>query len=70
MISDAQNGKEVTKYRPISLLNMGGKILEKAMINRISHHIYSTEFLNRHQYVFIPQYRRNYGCKRICSGRI
>ena len=34
---------------------MGGKILEKAMINRINHHIYSTEFLNRNQYGFNPQ---------------
>ena len=49
MKPDAQNSKEVTKYHPISLLNMGGKILEKAMINRINHHIYSTEFLNRNQ---------------------
>ena len=55
MKPDAQNSKDVTKYRPISLLNMGGKILEKAMINRINHHIYSTEFLNRNKYGFIPQ---------------
>jgi hypothetical protein len=55
MKPDAQNSKEVTKYRPISLLNMGGKILEKAMINRINHHIYTTEFLNSNQYGFIPQ---------------
>jgi hypothetical protein len=34
---------------------MGGKILEKAMINRINHNIYSTEFLNSNQYRFIPQ---------------
>jgi GTP cyclohydrolase II len=34
---------------------MGGKILEKAMINRINHHVYSTEFLNSNQYGFIPQ---------------
>jgi hypothetical protein len=40
MKPDAQDSTEVTKYRPISLLNMGGKILEKAMINRINHHIY------------------------------
>jgi hypothetical protein len=55
MKPDAQNSKEVTKYRPIGLLNMGGTILEKAMINRINHHIYSTEFLNRNQYGFNPQ---------------
>ena len=52
---DTQNSRDVTKYRPISLLNIGGKILEKALINRINHHIHSTEFLKRNQYVFIPQ---------------
>ena len=52
---DTQNSKDVTKYRPISLLNIGGKILEKALINRINYHIYSTEFLNKNQYGFIPQ---------------
>ena len=26
---DTQNSQDVTKYRPISLLNIGGKILEK-----------------------------------------
>jgi hypothetical protein len=50
-----QNSQEVTKYRPISLLNVGGKILEKAMIKRINHHIYSTEYLKSNQYGFIPQ---------------
>ena len=29
-----QTFEEVTKYRPISLLNVGGKILERALINR------------------------------------
>jgi len=41
-----QTCEEVTKYRPISLLNVGGKILERALINRINHYMYSTEFLN------------------------
>jgi len=50
-----QNSEDVTKYRPTSLLNIGGKILQKALITRINHHIYKTEFLNRNQYGFIPQ---------------
>jgi hypothetical protein len=50
-----QNSKDVTKYTPINLLTVGGKILEKALINRIDHHISSTEFLNKNQYGFIPQ---------------
>ena len=53
--SGTQNSHEVTQYRPISLLNIGGKILEKVLINRINHHIHSTEYLNRNQYGFIPR---------------
>jgi len=52
---DTQNSQDVTKYRPINLLNIGRKILEKALINRINHHIHSTEFLKRNQYGCIPQ---------------
>jgi len=52
---DMQNSKDVNQYRPISLLNIGGKILEKALINRINHHIHLTEFLNKNQYGFKPQ---------------
>jgi hypothetical protein len=50
-----KSSQDVTKYRPISLLNIGGKILEKALINRINLHIYSTEFLKKNQHGFIPQ---------------
>ena len=34
---------------------IGGKILEKALINRINHHMNSTEYLKKNQYGFIPQ---------------
>jgi len=35
---------------------VGGKILERALINRINHYMYSMEFLNKkNQYGFIPQ---------------
>jgi hypothetical protein len=52
---DTQNSRDVNKYRPISLLKIDGKILEKALINRINHHINTTEFLKKNQYGFIPQ---------------
>lgn len=45
----------MSKYRPISLLNIGGKVLEKLMINRINHHIHTTEYLNKNQFGFRPQ---------------
>jgi hypothetical protein len=50
-----ENSKEPSKYRPISLLNVGGKILEKLLIDRILHHVYSNNLLNKKPYGFIPQ---------------
>jgi len=55
MIPGTQTCEEVTKDRPISFLNVGGKILERALINRLNHYMYSTEFLNKNQYGFILQ---------------
>ena len=34
----AKNSMDPSKHRPIILLNMGGKILEKLLINRIKHY--------------------------------
>jgi hypothetical protein len=51
------NSKEPSKYRPISLLNVGGKVLEKLLIGRILHHVYSNNLRNKRQYGFIPQKR-------------
>ena len=59
MIPLTKPGKEgcgdPSKYRPISLLNTEGKILEKLLIQRIMHHAYTTEALNNNQYGFIAQ---------------
>jgi hypothetical protein len=49
-----QNIKDVSKYRPISLINVGGKVLEKILISRIVH-IYSNNLLNQNQYGFTPR---------------
>lgn len=46
---------EVRKYRPISLLNTAGKVLEKLLISRISHHVYTKNLVNDSQYGFTPQ---------------
>jgi len=46
---------EAGKYRPISLINIGGKILEKLLIDRINHHLYSKRLLNENQYGFLLQ---------------
>ena len=50
-----EGSTEATKYRPISLLNVGGKVLEKLLIDRINHHIPSHRLLNGNQYGFLPQ---------------
>jgi ribonuclease HI len=50
-----ENSSDVTKYRPISLVNVPGKVLEKLLINRIMHYAYQKEYMNRKQYGFTPQ---------------
>jgi ribonuclease HI len=50
-----ENSDEVSKYRPISLLNTGGKILEKLLINRINHQVFSHDHMSKNQYGFMPQ---------------
>jgi hypothetical protein len=34
-----ENSDNVSKFRPISLINAGGKFLEKVLINRINYHV-------------------------------
>ena len=50
-----EKSEDVSKYRPISFLNIGWKILEKAVINRINHHVFSHDIMNNNQYGFTPQ---------------
>jgi hypothetical protein len=50
-----ENSTDPSKYRPISLLNIGGKLLEKLLINRINHHICRNELMIDSLYGFRPQ---------------
>ena len=50
-----EGSTEVTKYRLINLLNVGGLVLEKLLIDRINHHVFSNSLLNENQYGFFPQ---------------
>ena len=50
-----ENSKDPSKYRPISLLNIGGKVLEKLLITRINHHLNKNGLLAKSQYGFTPQ---------------
>ena len=50
-----EHSYDVSKYRLFSLLNVGSKVLEKVMINRINHHVYTNDYINKNQYGFTPQ---------------
>jgi len=50
-----KESEEASKFRPISLLDAGGNVLEKLLINRINHHVYSRGHLNENQFGFRPQ---------------
>ena len=47
--------EDVSKFRPISPINVGGKILEKVLINRINYHANLHGFFNTQQYGVSPQ---------------
>jgi hypothetical protein len=51
----AENSMDPSQYRPISLLNVGGNIIEKLLINRINHHVYKPDLLTDRQFGFTPQ---------------
>jgi hypothetical protein len=50
-----ENSDDIFKFPPISLLNLGGKVLGKVLINRINYHVFSHAFMNIHQYGFTLQ---------------
>jgi hypothetical protein len=41
--------REATSYRPISLLNTMGKLLEKIVVKRLTHHLEEANFFNPYQ---------------------
>jgi hypothetical protein len=47
--------KDASKCIPRSLINVGGKVLEKLFINRTMHYLYSNNLLNTNQYGFTPK---------------
>jgi len=55
----AKPGKEISdevfKFRPISLLDKGEKVLEIVLTNRVNHHVFSQGFMNENLYGFTPQ---------------
>jgi Reverse transcriptase (RNA-dependent DNA polymerase). len=47
-----EDSEEVTTFRPINLLNIEGKIMQKILVTRINYWANSTNFLNNSQYRF------------------
>ena len=43
------------KDASISLINVGGNVLEKVLINRIMHYIFSNNLMNKNQFGFTPR---------------
>jgi hypothetical protein len=52
---EKENSTEVSKFRPITLINAAGKVLEKLQMKRILHNIYSNNLMNPNQYGFTPK---------------
>jgi hypothetical protein len=53
--SGKAESEEASTFRPISLLDAGGKVLGKILINRINHHVYYRGHINENQFGFRPQ---------------
>jgi hypothetical protein len=52
---EKESSDQLSKFHPISLLNIGGKVLENVLINRINHFVFSQGFVNTNQCRFTPQ---------------
>jgi len=50
-----ENSMDPSKYRTVSLLNIGGKVLEKLLMNGINHHMYKNNLMTDRQFGFTPQ---------------
>jgi len=49
-----ENYNDASKYRPIGLIKVGEKVLEKLLINRIKQFLYSNDLMNQNQFGFSP----------------
>lgn len=68
---------QINNYRPISLLNVLGKVFEKILFQQIFNHLQATNFLTPFQSGFVPQdstvnqltYLYNTFCQALDSGK-
>jgi hypothetical protein len=50
-----ETSDDISKYRPISLINTAAKVLEKVLINRTMRNMNSNNLMSKNQYGFTPQ---------------
>jgi len=48
--SGKENSTDPSEYRPISLVNIGGKVLEKLLTNTINYHLYKNKLMTNKLY--------------------
>jgi len=65
-----RNTTDQSKFRPISLINVGGKVLEKILINIIINNAYTNNLLNQNQFGFTPKKSKSCGnnSQSVCRG--
>ena len=60
-----ENSTESSKFHPISLTKIGGKVLEKLLIYRFNCHMYKNELLTDSQYEFTSQKSTTEACMEV-----
>jgi len=61
----SKNTTDITSYRPISLLPVISKILEKLLLTRLSNETYSQEWIPTHQFGFRKAHSTIQQCHRL-----
>lgn len=59
--------EEASSYRPIGLINVFGKLLEKLIINRLNHHLHTTNNHCTDQFGFKPQTSTNHALHKALN---
>jgi transposase len=81
LLKPGKNSNDITSYRPISLLPLLSKVLEKLLINRLQPIIEERKLIPKHQFGFrnrhstieqvhriVNQINKDLECKRYCSA--
>jgi hypothetical protein len=50
-----KNSTDPSKYRPMRLINIAGKVIEKTLVNRINYYLYKNKLMTNKQFGLMPQ---------------